>query len=297
MQGNSLVNVAVVANCQARPLAETLKRLSSRVQICSVVITHLANESDHDSAMEDLLRADFVFAQAVQPNYPVSFLRTSHLREVLGKRLVTWPNVFFKGQCPDLCYLTTPQGRRVLGPLGEYHCRPIYEGWRKGRSQAATKADLLKGDTWVHSLAQTVATSFADLNAREKELDAVISHKIEEQWRDRRLFFTFNHPVQSLLTDLATQVLTRANLPSDGRVEQNAREPLDRLIPALLPVVAETLRLKLQPNLETKGCRVETEPGVKIFNDTVVYSLDELVETSFRCLDAQIKPDDTLRIT
>ena len=297
MPDKGAVNIAIIANCQARPMAATLERLCSRVKIGSIVITHLAEDNDQASAVEDLRRADFVFAQAVQDNYPTRFVRMSNLRNLFGERLVTWPNIFFKGQTPDLCYLTKAKGERVLGPLGEYQSRPIYEHWRAGASAAATKTSLLEGGPWAVDLGKIAETSFADLKARESNLHVTISRQIETLWRERRLFFTFNHPSQHLIDEVAARLLERVSLATDGHARDDGAEPLDRLIPALLPPVARALGLNLPVNLNTKGCHVEVGTCVRIGNQTVNYALETLIDESFKCLDAQMRPDDLPRIT
>jgi hypothetical protein len=166
-----------------------------------------------------------------------------------------------------------------------------------GKSVAATKAVLLDGASWAHDLPKIAETSFSDLRSREQRLHVSISQHIEERWRERRLFFTFNHPSQYLLKETASALLKRVGLAPDGGAGEDGREPLDRIIPALLPPVVEALHLSLPVNLSTKGCRVTEGSVIRTTNEVVHYSLDTLIEQSFRCLSDQCSPDDNLRIT
>src|SRR5947208_11955161 len=99
------MRVTVIANCQARPVADYLRLLGRDVEIVDIVITHLAKETDVSRLEQAAAKSDFIFAQLVQPNYPVSVVRSAVLKERYGDRVVLWPNLFFKGQCPDLCYV------------------------------------------------------------------------------------------------------------------------------------------------------------------------------------------------
>jgi hypothetical protein len=65
--------------------------------------------------------SDLIFVQLTRD----SSRRFRPHREAAGGipgKVIVWPNVFFRGACPDLNYVTS-NGTRLLGPLGHYHNR------------------------------------------------------------------------------------------------------------------------------------------------------------------------------
>src|SRR5262249_53693050 len=153
---------------------------------------HLAREADTVRLEQAAAKSDFIFAQLVQPAYPVQLVRSSALKERYGERVLLWPNIFFKGQTPDLCYVTATSGARVLGPLGEYHSRPIINAWREGLTVEMASLRLTGGQVELMALDDLVAISLQELRQRELQCAVGITDIIEEHWRSRRCFFTFN---------------------------------------------------------------------------------------------------------
>ncbi len=198
--------IAVVANCQARPLANMIRLLAPDIEIVETTIVHLAKDAEADAALACYAASDFVFAQAVQDNYPTAFVRTSRLKEQFPQKVATWPNIYFRGQCPDIRYITSARGR-VLGPLGEYQHIAIFDAWRDGLGAGATADRLLTGGDWVDRLAEEPARSLEELRARETHLDVSVTDYIAQHWQTERLFFTFNHPANRLLIQVACDLL------------------------------------------------------------------------------------------
>ena len=291
------VQIAVLANCQARPVADLLRSMNSDVEITSTTIVHLAKDAERDQVLSELEKADYIFAQGVQENYPISFVRTQALRNEFGDRLVTWPNIFFKGQCPDICYFTKPRSKRVLGVLGEYQNQTVYEAWCAGLDAEATRRVLLQGGEWTSTLSDTVARSFAELKAREAGLDVAISEEIQARWKAERLFYTFNHPVNFLLAKVAASLLARVGANCSTQAIGSVREPLDRIIPPVLPPMVDTLGLAIPVETRTKGYEVEIGETVRVVQKVAHYDLEAFIDLSFKCFEAQITRDEVLRRT
>jgi hypothetical protein len=290
--------IAVVANCQARPVANLIAILAPGVEITTVTIVHLAREADAAEALAHYANSDFLFAQAVQHNYPTPFVRTAGLKEQFGGKVVTWPNIFYQGQCPEIRYMTSGTGR-VLGPLGEYQNIAVYEAWRNGFGVAATVDRLLTGGDWVTPLADEAPRSMAELRTREARLDVGIADHIAAHWQARRLFHTFNHPTNELLLQVARDLLVHIGInPDMSRMLTEYPEALDQFVPAMLPPLVERLGLRYRGSTITKGVAVNFADKVTVHGGKrVPYPLQEFVETSFRCLDAQLASSDPVRIT
>lgn len=292
------VKIAVVANCQARPVAALLKQMSPKVEIAGFTITHLAKEAQREAAFELYEKADFVFAQAVNENYPVSFLRTVKLKDAFGDKIITWPNAFFRGHCPDIRYLTIPGEGRAMGPLGHYHSLAIYDAWRNERGAMRTVKMLRQEDEWTQEFEGEPNQSIQELRDREASLDIKLADYIEERWREERLFYTFNHPKKKVLIQLAAGLLKRISVSSQrSEPVGDDREPLGKTVPLLMPRLAERIGLKFEPNEWSKGVTLTSENKLGIEGTPRFYKLKDLIETSFKCYDIQLNPDTELRVS
>jgi hypothetical protein len=57
------------------------------------------------------------------------------------------------------------------------------------------------------------AKSLIDLKEREIDCDVIVSDICEARWQDTRLFHTFNHPSNYLLTSIVERIAQTASLP------------------------------------------------------------------------------------
>ncbi|MCB1380757.1 MAG: hypothetical protein KDK89_20670 [Alphaproteobacteria bacterium] len=284
--------IGVVGNEQARPLATILGTLVPSITVPQIVIVHLAADRDADAALQGLRKCDLVLAQSVSDNYPTRFVRLVNLRQELGDKVLSWPNIFFKGQCPDICYARLPGGGRILGPLGEYQSSVSLNAWRRGLEVKDVVTAYRKGGDLISDYASVPAQSLQELADRERTLDTAISDYIAEQWRREELFFTFNHPRLKLLEMLAERILAKAGVSRQGTPAGiPAREPLGQIAPGRYPAMIELLGLQLPRKPMVKGQEIELGTTVKAGGKPRLYSLPEWVEMTFRCLDLQLDAD------
>jgi hypothetical protein len=283
------VRVTIVANCQARPVAEYVRLLGRDVEIADVIITHLAKDADAARLEEAAGKSSFIFAQLVQANYPVQFLRSALLKERYGDRVVLWPNLFFKGQTPDLCYVTAANGARVAGPLGDYHSRPLLDAWLSGASVDKTEALLTTGRIDTTGLLDLVARSLDELRKREGQCDVRVSDKIAERWRAQRYFFTFNHPGSELMLEVAQGLLAHTGQrPSLSLNASHVNEPLSQFVPPSWSAIVRELRLEFPTSTSSRGSPVDLSEGrVRPGPGAAYYTARELIERFFQCYEVQ----------
>jgi hypothetical protein len=279
---------AVVANCQARPVAELLQKRSLGLEIGGIIITHLASTGTEAADLALLRSADLIFAQFVTDQYHAAHLATSRLRQAFGERLVSWPNIYFRGQCPDLSYASVAELPRLQGPLRDYHLRSVHACWRNGTSQQMCLSMLQQPDPgYPGVLADIADQSLAELKMREASLNVGIADIIEAHWRHRRLFFTFNHPALYLLAELASRLLKIVGIaPSDLSCE-GAPEPLSLIVPPVLRREAESFARSFA-NDTIKGAAVQVEHGKLVIGKTCTYDLAALIEQFYIAYDCQL---------
>ena len=237
--------IAIVGNCQARPLAEMLARAVKGLDLPEPIIIHLARPEEAAAHHALLDSADHVLTQLVADNYPVEHLRTELLRARFGERLTVWPNVFFRGQNPDLVYVTHASGR-LVSPMGHYHSRAVYTAWREGVPlDALREEDYASRSREPAEFLSAVERSFEDLRTRERETDVGIADEIARRWRSEPLFHTFNHPSATLLAELSRRVAARLGLSLAGEASlESAPDRLGTVRPPMESALARTLGLE-----------------------------------------------------
>ncbi len=292
------LRIAVIANCQARPMAGIIRLLAPNIEISGITITHLAKPDEAQKAFELYSSSDYIFAQWVSDSYPVEFLRATAIKEKFKDKVISWPNIFFRGQCPDLFYVTHPEKGRIVGPLWQYQNRVIYDGWRKGLAVSEVIKLMTEGGDWLIQLEEEAIGSLTALQQRETNLNVIVSDEIVEHWHTQQLFFTFNHPVKYLLQVVARRLLqTIACRITETPVLNRRPEPFLRIIPTLMPVVVNQLNLNIPARAIAKGCNLTISDKVQTGNETVYYEPYALIETSFRALDKQLAPDDIVKFS
>ncbi|HDY93958.1 MAG TPA: glycosyltransferase family 61 protein [Pseudoalteromonas sp.] len=196
--------VVVVGNCQARPIATLLETMSNEIEITKVAIVHLLNsdqESEYRSFFED---ADYIIAQLVAPNYPCEFVQTSLLEQSYGDKLVKIVNIFLLDHTPYLSGLPA-DWRNKKTPLGDYHFPILFEQWKKGASIKEAASLLRESYINVSYGMVNESSSLFELQTREKKVDVKISDFLLKS--KERLFYTYNHPKDTLLFEYAKRIL------------------------------------------------------------------------------------------
>jgi hypothetical protein len=287
-----MTRIALIANCQARPVATLVQRLAPQTEITGTSVVHLATPKDEAAMAEACATADVIFAQLVADNYPVSFVRTAALKAAYPGKVVVWPNLFFRGQCPDLHYATGEGRRRLEGPLAEYHSRTVLDGWSAGRPAADTLARLEAGD--LTAPPDTAMDSLTHLRQREAATDVAASDLIAADWTRRRLFFTFNHPRTVLLEALTRRLLAVAGIAATGAVPPSFGEPLGPIVPPLTAGMRAAIGLDFGEEDEViRGVPWPAEPGRR----RAEYTLPDLVNAFYRAYDAQDEIARTARLS
>ncbi|NQV06935.1 hypothetical protein HQ535_10305 [bacterium] len=280
------IRIAVVGNCQARPLAVAIRRIVPRAEIVDTAIVHLLTDENEAEYAPTLEKSDLILSMLVADTYRCSFVRTNALRERYGDKVRVWPNLFYSGYNPELMHIRDQSHGARSGPLGEYHSRTIIEAWRKGHT--AEEAVSLVRDI-DHNRARYLGTpeeSLAELSRREALTDLEIVDFIGENQQRERLFLTFNHPSWSLIQEAARRLAISAGL---NPVAPDPQAPLPWKIPEplgqiRLPVNAWVVS-ELMPQFQDEtGYRGHEVPGFgrpPEMGRGHLYSLDELVAAFF----------------
>jgi len=283
------IRIAVVGNCQARPLAHTLASTGDNVEITGVGVVHLLNDAEEPNYKTIFENSDLIFAQQVAANYPCKFVRTENMKSVYGDKVKIWPNLYYAGYNPELTYLRDELRRPLGGPLGDYHIRTVHDAWLAGLGVAEAVSRHLDDNYNESKYANVPEESLQELRRREQQSDIRIVDWIAERLWSQRLFFTFNHPAQILIARLALLLMRTCGInglekPNNG---SSFGEPLGQFKTPIARWVFKKYGAAFSDLMEYKGREIISIHGGKIFyGKSISYEVFELVENFYRVYDS-----------
>jgi len=282
--------IAIIGNCQARPLAEMMKAVYD-VTIETIAIVHLLRSDQEREYTGPFERADFVLAQSVSDSYPCEFVRKNALIDRYGEKVFIWANLYFSGYNPELMYVRPAAGAHLVGPLGDYHLAPIVAGYQEGLSVERCAKRL--GDTGWNRLQYegAVERSLEELRRRESHAGAPVADLVEAHWTSRRLFYTFNHPSAFLLLEYAYRIGTKLGLTIKRQSGWSPlNEPLGKFVVPTNPFVLEDYRVSVDDSPMFRGIGVDFDNDGKPMpqqRQTQYYSSEELIQCFYRVYDSK----------
>jgi len=215
--------IVVIGNCQARPVCQILGARTG-AQMLEPIILHLAREEDESRNCAAIESADLILAQLTSSDFRPVHLASQHLAENYAAKTFIWPNIFYCGQQPFLRYITSHERGRILGPLESYHDLRLLRRWALARGVDAI------GDFDEASVVDlNHRVSLDQLRQRETSCNVGVADLIEKYHDQRRLFFTFNHPVMWLMEQMCEQFSAAVNLRYDAATPFK-NEPLARIV-------------------------------------------------------------------
>lgn len=231
------IKVVVVGNCQARPLAEVLENLNPAIEVTAIAIVHLLKSEQFTEYQEAFKEADLIISQLVLDTYPCEFVRTNFLKSTYGDRVISIVNLYYTGYTPDWFYIRIPNVGPLRGPMGDYHNRTIFESWQDNE-KVSVAAERLRSRKYNKKYLPEIENSLQILREREKLVDVLITDLIQEKFKNKRLFFTFNHPTMFLLAEYASRVLIKYGIEITRELcSLDVKERLNQFIPLINPAV------------------------------------------------------------
>ncbi|PVZ70242.1 WcbI family polysaccharide biosynthesis putative acetyltransferase [Pelagibaculum spongiae] len=226
-----MLKVAIVGNCQARPLAEIMGA-NERINIVGVAIVHLLNLEDEEKYAQIFDTADVIVTQLVADSYPCGFVRTTALKNKYKNKVISIINLYAQIYDVDWFYYRDPCRSTLQGPMGEYHNKTIYKNWMYGVGLTECK-QILSSHNYLESISMVaIEQSISELKNRELRVDVKVVDYIIENYATERLFHTFNHPTSLLLIEYSSRILKHLGLSVEDTY--SIGEPLGPFIPLSL---------------------------------------------------------------
>lgn len=210
--------VLILANCQGSALGKILENIVNKhgKRLFKVLNFKPVFEltQDQQPLLEDLCRQCDILLY--QPHLKHKFTpewRTSDywVSITSAKYVISFPSLYFSGYNPELTYLRNKKNEHLNAGFVDYHDKRIVKLFLSGKSDE----DIANRFSQLHLSRIDVENNLNDtlneLRRREKEqdIDIVVSEFITKNFTKKRLFFTFNHPANAVLYEVARQLLNK----------------------------------------------------------------------------------------
>lgn len=270
------IKIAIIGNCQARPIAEILRKQSDYIDIICEVIVHLTTDAEKEHYHPLLDKADVIITQVVADNYPCKFVTTQNLLNNFPGKVIKINNLFFNGYFPDFRYLRTSKGN-LAGPLTDYHSELVLNCYKSGFSKDFTLSAFNKKNIRVKPYTNYFNHSLNELKQRENNADVKICDFLEERLNDGQvLFHTFNHPTSELLVKYANRILDKISIRYDEFFNLDW-EPLGQI---KLPIVLENSERSITEDI--RGFRIGFNEDKVELESKLQYEAIELIDAYYK---------------
>lgn len=266
------LKIAVVGNCQARPLARILSDLCPSITVTTIAIVHLLKDSDESDYSTHFDEADFIVAQLVSSDYPCKFVQNDELKKKYGCKVIAIVNLYYAGYHPDWCYVRLVDKSLLKGTYLEYQNLVVLSGWINNKSVSEVLQDLNDTYYMYENFGNAHEKSIKLLKDRECKVDVVISDFIEEKHLLDKLFHSYNHPCNATLIEYAIRIL--CNLLNVSQVDSSALKFKTELLG----------KISLPINIKESNRIFECNPGREITKE-IVESEFALYERNRECID------------
>jgi hypothetical protein len=200
------MKIAIVGNCQADPLANVFRMAVPGSLVNVFVVQRERTAGELTAALRDIEDADVTFAQPIAGTFGV--LSTSSLVE-RSKRVIQFPNVYYRGLHPDLTYVGGAD-RRVQGPLGDYHSLVVLHALIAGMTPAECVAEYDRLLSRLTNPALIASTSKVELAKRCSEINFPGDELADVLMGPSISMLTVNHPTTATMVWLAKACLRSA---------------------------------------------------------------------------------------
>jgi len=283
---NSLINSTsqkkcmVYGNCQARPLARLLsvdKNFSKKYQIINYKPVYTIEGKDLYHLEKICKKIDLFIYQPIKTGYLDLYeIGTDFLKSLLTKDSISisFHSLYFDAYNPECIYIKRTDSEGVhQGPFGDYHNEILIQLYIDKLNYRDTvqylRASKAKDPS---SIEKNLDQSINELFRREqtKNIDIKIAQYIKDNYQQKRLFWTFNHPSNDILIHCSQEIIKRLGMNYSAnfcKKKITSYELLDMTCFSIHPSIYETLNLSFNnPDVYYyKGQTFELNEVVKMF--------------------------------
>ena len=200
-----MINLYVYGNCQSQPISRIIDRLTPKEINVTYPIkpVHLLDETDKQRLYETLSKTDvFIYQNVMSQKY--SWRCTDEILKVLPNnvKLLRFPSLYFDAYFDE----TITINHKNLNKFIPYHNRIILDCYLSGLSKNDTLDKFINNNP-IRFDDSSYQKSLTSIKERERNSDIIISDYIEDHFKKHRLFWTVNHPSNSLLLEVSKRII------------------------------------------------------------------------------------------
>lgn len=286
------MKIAFTGNCQAQTLTQMAHFLDLGAELIVPPPVFDIQAFDTKEIREEVLSADFIFAQRVSENYSAEYIRPSSLEELAPGKHLIWPNIYFDGYFPGIRYMYAGTGTKVTGPLSDYHFDQVEKMWQAGATVEDAWDLLSSSDAGRQNDPMPAETSIHMMRERESVCDITMSDFIENNFRKEKLFFSMNHPSDQTMLEALSRMLEKAQIgisTKDKSIKDLQGFPytLNEIDLPTLPYVSNLYGLNANEDFHVTGRdMVLVDNQWKASDGRKSYSGLEMVDAFYRVYDS-----------
>jgi len=259
------MKIVVTGNCQSTALACMLAKRTSTQAGEHEVITcselHLIREDDLPELFYHLSTADVALATPVKSNYRTMPIGTDQLSEKCRAacQFIVYPNMYFKGYHPHFGFIRDEDGNHLtqdshafigFSPFGNIHDYFALSFYLSELAPLDTVVQRYKA--YLVSIRKLLETSYKvalqnsliEAEKRESACTVTISSQIRQTYANIKLFHSFNHPANFLISSVADMIISQIGL-EPAIIENSDNDPRHELLSSpslpILPSVASSI--------------------------------------------------------
>jgi hypothetical protein len=208
--------VLILANCQGPALSKILEKVVDPdgkpvFELLSIKPVYELKATEQ-SLLEELCQKCDILLYQPHIKYQITpEWRTSDywVSITSAKRIISFPSIYFGGYNPELTYLRNNHSHHLNDGFVDYHDKRIVKLFLDGYSKFELERMFSKLQPVRNDVIKLANDSISALRMREQEhdLDIIISDYIECNYQKERLFFTYNHPSNSILYEVIRQFM------------------------------------------------------------------------------------------
>jgi hypothetical protein len=280
------MNVVLLGNCQVEKLALLLRIINPNINISFVKQVHLPDNSENDKLdfFKSLDKCDFIFSHRISNGYDKEYVVSDTLRNAYADKIKFITNFWFNGYDPSFFILRKKDGTPVNGPLGPNCFQHILDGYISNFSVDEIYSNWISMRGYEEKSIALTDSSISDLMSRDEFLDVKCADWVGENYRNKLIAHTVNHPSISFLLHQAKCIAKFLSPNSVNDIDESVipdSYKLNFYSIAPNPFISKYYDLKIIGDDMFRGFNVDgysNNAGVRIFNrkELISYYLEFL---------------------
>lgn len=215
--------IFIQANCQGQSIKFLLNkydRFKEQFEVLNIKPVHLWTKSDEVDIFSKINACDIFIHQPISENFKE--FSSENLKEKLKRncKIISFPVLYFTGYNPETFYFKNTD--TDLMSFTNYHDANILQLYTEGKTIQEVYSILMDEQFYTNEyIEQNVRETLTELRFREKNLDIKIAEFIANNYKNKRLFWSMNHPTNDLIFLVVDQILEFLMVPKLTEQEKN----------------------------------------------------------------------------